>query len=475
LTAQPQAAGQGSGQDIADKAGRHLIADRWWESVAGMKVVTLKKGRRYGHELSIDPPEASEQLDEIKAEGFRAIHIFAPAEGLFAYNGLDTTNHYRIDPEIGTMDDYKHFIRLAHSKGLAVVAFINIGYFSLEAPDWLEACDNPDSEKAKWFIWADSADAPIPAEHTYFNWPREPDWGDETWGWQYSERAGRYFWAKWQATDEDGKKIGLPQNDWGYDGWAEEAGKTVRFWMDTGMDGLIIDAPIFYIGMSWEKNNRYISDVIASYGNTYRQPEGSERAGWITEGNYNSLQDYRLGEGREEAIRKAIATGDPRGIETALQGSHDIIVAHGGVLYKVVPSYDDVAKRHLYRATVAAIGDILAYTRRSGSPDAEETWILNTKQSNPALHQLSIRRKIDTNDDEKYYAFVRTAADTSQRMLVVLNFQPTPQEITVDLSGVHAGNLVNLRDGARYKREDHFNVNLPGYGYGFFELAPPGE
>lgn len=139
---------------------RHLLPDRWWETVAGLKIVTLKQGRTYGHELSLDPEELSEQLDQIVAQGFQVIEVFAPAEGLYAYSGLDTTNHYRIDPELGTMDGFRRLVRIAHSKGLAVVIFPNIGYFSVEAPDWITACTDPESEQARWFSWADRPDAP---------------------------------------------------------------------------------------------------------------------------------------------------------------------------------------------------------------------------------------------------------------------------------------------------------------------------
>ena len=81
-----------------DSSGRNLIPMRWWEAAAGLKIVTLKKGRTFAHEISIEPDKLSEQLDQIKAEGFQAIEIFAPAQGLYAYSGLDTTNHYSIDP-----------------------------------------------------------------------------------------------------------------------------------------------------------------------------------------------------------------------------------------------------------------------------------------------------------------------------------------------------------------------------------------
>lgn len=454
-----------------DSAGRHLLPVRWWESIAAMKVVTLKKGRRFGHEISIDPERLSQQLDQIKAEGFQAIHIFAPAEGLWAYNGLDTVNHYQIDPDIGTMDDFRRLIRIAHGKGIPVVAFINIGYSSLEAPNWIEACKNPDGERAKWFIWADSPEAPIPPENPYFNWPRTEADTQRTWGWQYSELAGRYFWARWQTKDENGNWVGLPQHNWGDDGWAKEAEKIVRFWMNTGLDGLIIDAPIYYIGLTWEKNNRHISNVIESYGNTFRQPEGSMKVGWLTEGNYNCLQDYGLGEGRRgNIIRAAIDTGDPREIEHALRNYHDIMQANGGVLYRHTTAYKDRLKSHLSTATLAALGDIVVYGRRQGSPDAEEAWILKTKFQHPAMHQLSSRRMLPTNADDKYYAILRTAANETERVLVALNFQPTHEKVVIDLSGVVATELVDLRTGDIFDRQDSFEIQLPPFGYRLFQV-----
>jgi hypothetical protein len=451
------------------ESGRHLIPDRWWETVSGLKIVTLKKGRTYAHEISIDPVKASQQLDEIKAQGFQAIEIFAPAEGLFAYSGLDTTNFYRIDPEIGTMDDFRRFVRIAHSKGIAVIVFINIGYFSVEAPDWIQACTVKASEKAKWFWWADKADAPVPPEHPYFNWPRPEGYERKTWGWQYSELAGRYFWARWRAKDKEGNYIGLPQNDWDSDEWPKEAEKIVRCWMDTGLDGMIIDAPIYYIGCTWEKNNRHITDVIASYGNTFRQPEGSKDAVWITEGRYNCLQDYGLRLWSNDIILNAVEAGDPRPIEESLRNYHDIVVTAGGVLYQKVSNSDELSKRHLARATVAAIGDLVVYDRRAGSPDAEETWILKTKQLHPALHQLSTRRKMVTNADEKYYAFLKTAADKSERILVVLNYQSSPQTIEIDISGVATSGLLELRCGELVTPKSHFKVELPVYGNQFYQ------
>ena len=463
-----------------DRSLRHLLADWWWEEVAGLKIVALKKGRRYGHEISIDPVEAAQQLDEIKAQGFQVIEIFAPAEGLYAYSGLDTTNHYRIDPELGSMEDFRRLVRIAHSKGLAVVVFPNVGYFSVDAPDWIEACESPDGEKAKWFSWADRADAPPPGPEDaqfYVDKPPSGDGGERpaTWGWQYSERAGRYYWARWQAKDQDGDLVGLPQTDWGSEEWPLEAARILQFWMDTGIDGMLIDAPLFYTGLTWEKTRECMTDVIASYGNTYIQPEGGRDQAWMTEGGCNSIQDYGLrlwgGKWQANSIVHALETGDPRPIEESLRNYHDRMEDVGAVLYHNVHQIENDAKRHLERATVAAIGDILAYSRRAGSPDSEETWLLQLRQAHPALYPLGTRRNLPTAADDKHYAFVRTAPDESERVLVVLNFQPEAQTVEVDLSGVAAPGLVELRYGEFVEREGVLSVELPPYGYRFYEIV----
>jgi glycosidase len=60
------------------------------------------------------------------------------------------------------------------------------------------------------------------------------------------------------------------------------------------------------------------------------------------------------------------------------------------------------------------------------------TRLLDSKRQHPALQQLSTRRQIPTNADDDAYAFLRTAADRSERVLVVMNFQNAPTMVTLD-------------------------------------------
>jgi hypothetical protein len=477
-------------QAIWDLAGRDQVPDRWYEKAAAIKVVTLKKNMRYGYEISLNPDELSVQLDQIKAEGFQAIEIFAASHGVKAYNGLDVMNHYNIDPDLGNMDDFSRVVRMAHDKGIAVVVFVNIGYFSKDAPDWIEACKDKKAgrktDKVKWFLWADNENAPIPpTQEDIYVTQQEID-ETPTWGWQYSDLAGCYFWARWQVKDDNENAYPLPQNNWASEEWRQESEKIIRFWMATGIDGVLIDAPLCYPYQTWEHNKKHIVDVVASYGNTLIQPEGGRDAAWMTESRYNCIQDYGLYYElntykwvENDVISRAIKTGNPREIEENLQFYHDVMAQAGAVLY-VKPGRIEagILQKNLHRAVLAGIGDIISYTKYGQKPESEESNILKMKYKHPALHPVATRRKLTTNDDDKFYAILKTSKDGSERILAVFNFQSNSEIINVDVSVIATSGLVNLREDETIKRESQFAplfIEMPAYGYKFYRVLPSVE
>jgi glycosidase len=474
----------------ADFSMRSLIPQCWWQKTAGLKVVTLKKNMHYAHEISLDPQKAADQLNEIQAQGIQAIEIFAPADGLDAYNGLDTKNHYRIDPELGSMDDFRRLVRIAHEKTIAVIVFINLGYFSVEAPDWIQACKDKkageNTDRVKWFLWSDKADTPPPpTQEDIYVTQADREGSKESWGWKYSEPAGAYFWARWRAKDKDGKTIPLPQMSWGSPEWREEAERIVRFWMDTGIDGMLIDAPLCYPYQTWEHNRRIV-DIIKDYRNVLIDPEGGRDPAWITESGYNCIHEYGLRfnpetyEWQKDAIVEAIETGNPGEIETRLRRYHDVMLTAGAVLYaRGLQDFNgNIAKRHLQQALLAGIGDIIVYSKAEGNPDAEETRILQLKSRHPALHPMASRRKLVTNDDNHIYAFLKTSRDGSERILAVYNFQPASQTVRVETGVVSASGVINLTNGGLIPIKSQFEplaVDLPAYGYRFFNVIPAKE
>ncbi len=103
---------QGSVTSTEDS--RHGPPPRWWESAAAAHRVTLKSGTHFP-QLSLDSRKAAAELDRVKSEAISVLEIFAPAHGGRSYAGLDANDRYRIDPELGTMDDFHRLVR----RGLA--------------------------------------------------------------------------------------------------------------------------------------------------------------------------------------------------------------------------------------------------------------------------------------------------------------------------------------------------------------------
>jgi hypothetical protein len=232
---------------------------------------------------------------------------------------------------------------------------------------------------------------------------------------------------------------------------------------------MLVDAPFCYSRLTWESNNRHVTDVIAACGNTFIQAEGCGHVAWLTEGGYNCLQDY----GVEKVLIEAIRSGDPTPIEESLRTYRDVMADAGGTLYAKVRGIEDPQQRRLQAATLAGIGDMLVYgTGDKPGPDEEEQRLLRTRLAHPALHQFAARRRLPTNADDKHYAFLKTARDGSERVLVVLNFSSSAQTVEVDISSVATSGLVDLRTGERLDRALPFCVDLPAHGYAFLQVVP---
>jgi hypothetical protein len=474
-----------------DLQGRHLVQDNWWESAAAIARVSLNPdtgGRQLrGQQFPLDPAKASPILDDLKAQGISAIEIFAPYHGGRSFGGLDAIDRFNVNPEIGTMENFRALVRLIHSKGMAVISFDNLGYCSSESPEFLQAADDvragKDTAEARRFLWADSADAPPPEPNDdkfFMVRPRHlPGNYDPVKNefWEYNERAGKYFWTRWQGPNLSGKVVRLPQYNWRSEEFQQYAERVVQFWMDTGLDGMIIDAVNWYVGHTWQQDRKRITKVIRSYGNVYVQPEGGgafyeDPLGWIQEGGWNSVQEYDLfiWWEKKDVIGTAIDAGDPRPIEEALHDYHDRVVCAGGVLYFFYPQIQSSAKGKLAQALFVSVGSILVSYPSTGFPDEDWVRLLKMKAAHPAFQNTSTRRRMPTNSDDKYFAFLRTAKDGSERILVIMNFQATSQHVEVDLSGVACEVLVDLTSGEKTVRRNSIQVELQPYAYRFYEV-----
>lgn len=454
------------------------IEQRWWENAT---LLNFSAPKASGRKIT----DITESLDTLVQWGFSAMCMRSPYHGGVQYSGLDIVDLYTVDPAIGTMEDFDKLIAECHRRDIAVIQFLNLGYAAVKFKPYLKACDDVkagvDSPESRWFLWSDTPSTELDRSHS-------PFFLNDTFGsWWFKEKAGKYVWVRWpgDVTQED-----MPQFNFGDEGWQEECRKAVRFWMDRGIDGMMIDAVPEYANCNFEINNSTMTDVIHEYPNTFVLPEGSgilnDPVPWITEGHYDSVIDYGIATGRrwEQMITKALESGNPNWIEIKLRLYRDRVVAAGGVTW-ATPRLMSMTKDRLSppqmlleAVTLATIGELMVVH----DSIFESIWpadfltklkeIVQARQDYPALRATGYRRRLPTINNNLFYAFLRTPPDSKPaggpEILVVLNFQSRARTMEVYLDW--EAELVDIfsKEGCAAKKT--LELSIPPYGYKIFEV-----
>lgn len=464
----------------------------WYVTAAAMHRMMLKSPNQiYIHEqLSLDLKKAAGQLRELEMEGVDSLDVYAPEEGATSYGGLDAKDRYRLDPGIGSVDDLRRVIREAHGMGMHVITSQNLGYAALDAPQFLKAEDDirarRTSREAEFFFWSKSADAPPPGtSDSYFLLrPSSLTEKNRTQFWQWSDRAQSFFWTRWPGKDSKGETTHLPQYNWAGSAWPDEAAKVVDFWMGTGLDGMVVDAVNWYIGYDWLKNAALVATYNRRPGAKLILAEGGgafhtdDPTGWILDGKWTALYDYGIDipwEKNNRPIIESINSANPEIFEQSLRNYHDRVVAAGGILVGYVVDLKDPQKQKLSEELIATSGDLPCYCgpdKVTNHPAPGVSKILKLKAKHPALYQNSLRRRVQTDQDQSVYATERYAADNSERLLVIFNFSPDSKEVTLDARAVYGTQYEDLESGNREKpTSGNMRLTLAGYGHRIFRIT----
>ncbi|MBE0696679.1 MAG: alpha-glucosidase C-terminal domain-containing protein [Anaerolineaceae bacterium] len=252
---------------------------------------------------------------------------------------------------------------------------------------------------------------------------------------------------------------------------------------------MVIDAVNWYINCNWDICRVTMTDVIHEAENQFCQPEGAggfrdDPVPWVKLGGWNCIMDYSIKLWWEgvDVVRDALNTGDPRPLEAALRGYRDRVVAAGGVCYIDPPDLADLPleAQLMGAALTASMGELVLLLGDLSGPlglgDAKDSVyrdgldrLLLLRRRCPALCAGGARAQVPTSDDTRFYAFLR-GTDT-ERALAVFNFQSTPQQFSVDLSGQAIIALKNLLTGENViPLGETLSMNLPAYGYHIYKI-----
>ena len=71
-----------------------------------------------------------------------------------SYHGYDVTDYYTVNKDYGTNEDLKRLLAEAHKRGIRIIIDLVLNHTSSEHPWFIEARDNPESERRDWYLWS---------------------------------------------------------------------------------------------------------------------------------------------------------------------------------------------------------------------------------------------------------------------------------------------------------------------------------
>ncbi len=168
-----------------------------------------------------------EKLDYLKGLGIDCVWLLPFYKSPMRDDGYDISDYYSIQPEYGTIQDFRKFLDEAHDMGIRVIADLVLNHVSDQHPPWFqEAIKSRDSPYHDWFVWSDT-DQKYKGVRIIFIDTEKSNW---TW----EPNTQQYYWHRFYSH----------QPDLNYDNPAvrEEIKNVVRFWLRMGLDGFRCDA-----------------------------------------------------------------------------------------------------------------------------------------------------------------------------------------------------------------------------------------
>ena len=184
-----------------------------------------------------DFPGLTSKLDYLKALGVDCLWLLPFYPSPLRDDGYDVADYVNVHPDLGTLDDFRVFLREAHARGLRVVSDLVTNHTSSDHP-WFQAArkgkalpDGQPNPYHDYYVWSESG--------TEYSGARIIFTDTETSNWSWDDGAGRYYWHRFFSS----------QPDLNFDNPAviEEILQAARFWLDLGVDGFRVDAVPYLI------------------------------------------------------------------------------------------------------------------------------------------------------------------------------------------------------------------------------------
>jgi maltose alpha-D-glucosyltransferase / alpha-amylase len=211
----------------ARKSDSAEIADELWYKDAIIYQLHVKAFADSNNDGIGDFAGLTEKLPYLQDLGVTALWLlpFYPSPG--RDDGYDIADYGAINPDFGTMKDFKRFIQEAQKRGLRVITELVVNHTS-DQHNWFKRArrSHPGSSARNWYVWSDT-DQKYQGTRIIFTDTEKSNW---TW----DHEAGAFYWHRFFSH----------QPDLNFDNPRVVSAiiQVMKRWLDAGVDGFRLDA-----------------------------------------------------------------------------------------------------------------------------------------------------------------------------------------------------------------------------------------
>jgi trehalose synthase len=205
-------------------------SDLWWKN-AIVYCLDVETFRDHDGDGIGDLEGLTERIDYLAGIGVTCLWLMPLYATANRDDGYDVTDHYSIDPRVGSFGDFVAFVRTAKDRGMRIIVDLVVNHTSDEHPWFRQARADRESPKRDWYVWADEP-SDEPDNDVVF-----PDAEDSLW--TYDEQAGQWYLHHFYAHQPDLNTANPAVR--------EEIAKIAGFWLQLGVDGFRVDAVPYLI------------------------------------------------------------------------------------------------------------------------------------------------------------------------------------------------------------------------------------
>ena len=205
------------------------VTGNWWDNAVFYEIFVRSFSDSNGDGIC-DFNGITKKLDYLKDLGINAIWLM-PVHPSPTYHGYDVINYFNVNPDYGTMDDFKNLLTEAHKRDIHVIIDLVLNHTSNQNPRFVDANNNPQSPYRNWYIWSDTDPG--------YSGPLGVAWHPGLHGFYYGIFGDN-----------------MPDLNYTDPAVTAEMDKVVHFWLDdVGIDGFRLDAVKYLIEEGQKQEN----------------------------------------------------------------------------------------------------------------------------------------------------------------------------------------------------------------------------